>query len=227
MRWLVSNEGRKQVWIPLLSVGLLGAMGFSALSRPTPDDAEPYHLRVKQVAAEIPLRIDRWIGTDKEPTRAAVKLLNPNVLFTRRYRNLDTGRTATFMLVQCKDARDLAGHYPPVCYPAHGWKLKSSAPKYWHFNELQIPGMEYRFDFSRLEGTRRIVIRNFMILPDGRIYRDMSGVREAAADYNRHFFGAAQIQLVTDAGMPSPERDEVFRELLEGHQTLIDALRGG
>mgnify|MGYP007071125856 CR=1 FL=1 len=28
-------------------------------------------------------------------------------------------------VVQCRDARDMGGHYPPICYPGQGWTPKN------------------------------------------------------------------------------------------------------
>ena len=218
---------RHQVLAPTLSGGLLLAMGLSALSRPTPQDAESYHEQVRLAAASIPHQIGDWMGTDKAITPAAIKILQPNAMLNRSYKNAKDGRTASVLLVQCKNARDLAGHYPPNCYPSHGWKTDNAEEKEWRVDGHKMRGMEYAFSFARTTGTSRIVIRNFMILPNGQIYPDMNGVRMAAADYNRYFFGAAQFQLLTEAGIPNEKRDSIFRELLSGYEHVIEVIRGG
>ena len=212
---------------PTVSVGLLVAMGIGSLTRTKPKDIEPYHQAVRDAVGALPMRIGSWVGTDNEIPRAAIQLLHPNVLFNRKYRNLKTGHTATLMLVHCKDARDIAGHYPPICYPAHGWTLESDKPDVWLINDLEIHGTEYGFSFDHLGETTRTVIQNFMVMPNGQILPDMQGVRKAAADYTRHFYGAAQIQLVTRADIPKRVRDAFLQELLGPNEDLIETLRSG
>jgi hypothetical protein len=146
-------------------------------------------------------------------------------MVNRQYRNVMTGRIVTLLLVHCRDARDLAGHYPPVCYPAHGWTQDSAAPHDWSVGDLVIEGTEYHFSFKRPLATRRIVVADFMVLPGGPILRDMQGVRRVADDYTQHFLGAAQIQLLMDAAIPAEERDAIVAELVAGIRPAIDAVR--
>lgn len=209
----------------LASLALLAGMAAARMTRPAPEDAEPYHRQVRDAANALPFQIGNWFGTDQEVTPAAIQMLQPNVLVSRRYRNIHTGRVATVLLVHCRDARDLAGHYPPVCYPAHGWATDFTTPRRWDVAGLSIDGTEYGFSFRMPTETKRMVVASFMVLPGGPILPDMTGVRHAAADYTRHFYGAAQIQLILDAGIPTAERDAIFRELAGACRGVIDALR--
>src|SRR5262249_37434524 len=77
------------------------------------DDSSPFHAKVRQLVAKIPNRIGHWEGIDGKVPAAAGKLLKPNAMFCRHYRNESTGRTATVLLVHCRDSRDMTGHYPP------------------------------------------------------------------------------------------------------------------
>lgn len=221
------DKHRKMMWPALVSAGLLSAIGTASLIRPGLDDAEPFHERIRLATRAIPYQIGLWSGEDKQLPPAAIKLLRPNVLFNRAYHNLETGQQVTLLLVQCKDARDLAGHYPPICYPAHGWIEDYARPRDWTVRGLNIQAMEYGFSFARLEDTSRIVVYNFMVLPDGQILRDMQGVRQAADDYTRHFFGAAQVQLIADAIVPDARRGQAFHDLLAANQPLLEALMSG
>lgn len=204
---------------------LLSAMAAARAVRPRPIDAAPYHQHVRQVAASLPRRIGDWVGTDTQVPPAAVEMLQPNVLIHREYRHLPSGRTASLLLVQCKDARDLAGHFPPVCYPAHGWRETRREPHDWHLDGQVIHGTLYGFQFRGAPGVRRMAVANFMVLPDGRTLRDMEGVQRAAADYTRHFLGAAQVQIVMDAAIGETQRDEAVEQLLRGCRDVIEAIR--
>lgn len=215
-------------WSPLLALVLLAVMGGAAMMRPGPADAEPYHQRVRDAAEQMPYRIDDWTGTPVEAPRQAVELLKPNVLVSRSYKHEKTGERVEFLLVHCKDARDMAGHYPPICYPAHGWEAEGAEPADWRVNGVHITGMQYRFSYHRpLHGTTRIVIDNFMIMPDGEFLRQIDGVYNAAADYTLHFYGAAQIQLVTTDRMSDERRRELFHKFIGANLDVINALRSG
>lgn len=212
---------------PLLALVLLLALGVTTASRPGPAEAEPYHARVHEVAGTLPYRIGEWVGMDQDLPREARELLRPNVLLSRRFEHQETGEWVTFMLVHCKDARDLDGHYPPICYPAHGWDQESAEPIRTELGGLEITGTEYRFSYHQPLGTSRMVVSNFMIMPDGRILPDMRGVRRAGGDYARRFYGAGQIQLITSPHMSDQRREEVFERIVGAHRDVIDAIRDG
>ena len=71
-----------------------------------------------------------------------------------------------------------------------------------------------------------------MIVPGatGAIVRDMDGVNDAAEDYRRRYYGAAQVQLVFDGRLSresAEASDAIFAELLEPMLPLVDLLREG
>ena len=70
-----------------------------------------------------PYRIGQWIGEDVAVPPAALEILQTNAILSRRFRHLTSGINANLLVVHCSDARDMQGHYPPVCYPANGWIL--------------------------------------------------------------------------------------------------------
>ena len=56
---------------------------------------------------------------DEVPPEAQ-ELLRPNAIFSRRFQR--PGEIGVHVLVvHCSDARDMIGHYPPICYPSSGW----------------------------------------------------------------------------------------------------------
>ncbi len=189
--------------------------------------AAPYHERVRVVAQTMPYKIGNWIGTDIEVPRAAVALLRPNVLLNRHFRNRRTGQQVSLLLVQCGDARDLLGHYPPVCYVTNGWTQDSVVPRDWKVGDLAIRGVEYRFSRSTFSQSTTIVIDNFMILPDGRTARDMEAISFAAEDPRKKVFGAAQVQMVFDAGTSPDERDEIIHTFLEANMSILGTIQSG
>jgi hypothetical protein len=210
-----------------LTVGLLGGLCGETLLRPKPADAEPYHRRVREASQRVPLVVGQWLGKEERVEAAAIALLRPNVMLQRRYNNASTGRVVSFLLVQCKDARDMAGHYPPNCYPGQGWRLANAQPMDWRIGDRVIGGKEY--EFTRVETGQPIslFVCSLMILPSGTFVRDISEVRAAAADYLRQFYGAAQIQLVLDGSVPAEERKSIFCELVGANMPMLETLCSG
>ena len=213
-----------------LSLVLLGAAWAEKVTfhRP-PADTSAYHAAVKQAADLFPYNVGPWLGTDTESEmpEAAVRLLRKPEVVSRRYQNVRTGKVASLLIVHCKDARDLIGHYPPVCYPAHGWTKVASATTERRQSGGAIPVTDYRFNSGRIERAIELRIDNFMVLPDGQFSADMRGVEHIAKDYRLKFFGAAQVQLITDSTWSRAERDELFRELVSAAEPLLDTIRNG
>jgi hypothetical protein len=185
-------------------------------------DAQAYHLRIKKLAANVPYHFGNWLGVDVPVPIGAVKLLKPNVILSRRFEEMQTGRQVTLLVVQCRDARDILGHYPPVCYPANGWTLDSAGPHDWTVDDLAITGTTYAFNTGQ-HPFEKVTVDNFMLLPSGQTARDMDAVELAAQDLQRKFFGAAQVQLVYPPNTPESERAELFPVMIRMLRPLIDA----
>lgn len=213
---------------PLVCVGLLAGMWAEARTRVRASDAEPYHARARAVIESLPYQLGGWVGRDEAIPPAAVKLLRPNAMVSRTYVNpRQIDRQAGLLIVQCKDSRDMLGHYPPVCYPAHGMTPVAEERRDWQVGDQAVAGTEYRFAHS--DGTRKyeMVVYNFMIVPGVGIVRDMDGVAAAASDYQQRFFGATQFQMTLSADIPQPERDRAFVTLVGANSSLIETLKSG
>lgn len=223
----MSKKLINQLMMPGLALLLLCGVAIEAASRPKPEDAEPYHAKVHRAVDAIPYRLGDWVGQDMAIPPAARALLRPNALFSRSYENLRTNRQVSLVIVQCKDARDLNGHFPPICYPSHGWKMVDTQPMKWQMRDVTVPGMEYHFTMSVDEQGPRKVVANFMILPDGSLVKDMKAVGAAAADYLRHLYGAAQVQVVMHSNIPADERIQIVEELIGAIAPVVDVIRSG
>lgn len=222
----------KGIYIPVfVTLVLLAGLATDTLSRPRPKDADRFHANVYQQVMSIPIEIGPWRGTDLPEQPAAVALLRPNVILHRRYVSSEqAGRPVDFLLVHCRDARDMTGHYPPVCYPAHGFTTLeglNANPIEWRVGARSIQGMEY--GYTRMEDGRvsSCVVSNLLVLPNGHFAQGMVEVKEAAADYLRQFYGAAQIQIVLDATVPDAERRAIVTEFLVAIAPVLDALSSG
>ena len=71
----------------------------------------------------------------------------------------------------------------------------------------------------------RMVVSNFMIVPDGRLVRDMKGLGEGSNSKTHNLFGAAQMQVVVPVYLTANVREQVYRELVAGYWPLIQSIQ--
>jgi hypothetical protein len=225
---------------PVLSVGLLSGIVSEQRTHLKPQDVEPYHARAKAAVDGVPFVIGYWTGRDDEIPVAAQKLLRPNAILSRTYSDNSPSadwrgehRVASLLIVQCRDSRDMVGHYPPICYRAHGMTLdeRYCGKRDWVVRGIRIPGYEYQFTEVFQGQTNRTTVYNFLIVPGRGIVRDMKGVEQAAEDYEQRYYGAAQFQVVfhgqASAERSREERDEIFSILMGPNIKLIKTLTSG
>lgn len=227
---------------PLLCAGVLLGITVEQFGHVRPQDAEAYHARVKAAIEQTNFTIGDersgiWIGKDVKPAKAAVELLRPNIILSRRYSSEDrtrpgSARQCSVLIVHCKDSRDMVGHYPENCYVNIGETLVERREREW-----QVPGIPTiigtEFTFERFErgpaGARRVrhCIYNFLVVPTNRgmvIVRDIKGLNEAAEDYQKRYFGAAQFQFVMTDDLKREQRDRIFETLLGSNPEIFRAL---
>ncbi|MDX1565564.1 MAG: exosortase-associated EpsI family protein [Phycisphaeraceae bacterium] len=223
---------RRHSLLTLVLMALLfAAMAWESTTRPTPEDTEPFHAQVRAAAENLPTRIGDWEGRDIPTSDEVVRLLNPNVLYQKRFTHARSGRVVLVLLVHCRDARDIYGHYPPRCYPAQGHEQLSSKQMTWHVAGRELKGMEYEF---RTEGPN-LVVANFIVLPatgtpdtEGAIERDMATVRRRAWEYQNRYHGAAQFQVVfRDPRIGPVQRRAIVEQMIEPHWPLIETILAG
>jgi hypothetical protein len=228
---------RSAPWIALA----LGVIAVLVVPQPPAvDDAVvERHARIERVLSNVPLRAGEWIGEERPLTPAAVELLRPNASLSRSYRRIGDPATIALSLIHCSDFRDMAGHYPPVCYPAHGWTLADPIAVVSSFaagheaaamienTSLSIEGLGqfpvrcYRF--SRMgDGLVQIkmTVFNAFILPDGSWVSDLGTIRQGAARRRLAGEGVAQLQLGV-GGWPSID------SIREQCESLLKSLPSG
>lgn len=196
----------------LLLVGIL-VWGGAAPFQSGPE-VESYFADVAAAVDKIPYQSGVWLGADIPVTPAATDLLKPNKLIQRRYQNAETGEWFELLVVHCGDVRDMIGHYPPVCYPAHGWKLDSRATTKIEIDNAATDAALY--SLSRNENLSRdaIDIVNFFVLPSTKgpaIGSELAFIQEAGRYYQRARLGAAQVQVITLESMPEARREEAVK----------------
>ncbi|HWE05030.1 MAG TPA: exosortase-associated EpsI family protein [Tepidisphaeraceae bacterium] len=215
---------------PVLCLGVLAVIAADNARHVKPRDAAPYHLRAKAAIDAFPYIIGYWTGSDQMVPEAAVKLLRPNALVSRRYENHTPGRAgrgpvwADLLISQCADSRDMIGHYPPICYPSSGEPQVDARPFRIDVGGLLVDGIEYQFAALPGRGIERKSVYNFFVVPGRGIVPDIGGVRRVSGDYQRRCFGAAQFQVVMDADQSPEIRDEVFATLIGCDTAVIKTL---
>lgn len=194
----------------------------------------------------LPMSQGDWIGKSSEVPQSAVELLNANEVAAIRFSHLVTGESVEVLLVHCADARDLIGHYPPVCYPAHGWTSKSSAPMTLTHSGRpeesgdtppgaegggdnqqvsELPCTYYQFERVDEGYSHTMSVMNFMVLPDGRIGPSMEIVNNAASDLTKRGKGVLQVQILfRDPMMSDKRRLEIADEFLAYMQPVFSAV---
>jgi hypothetical protein len=181
---------------------------------------------------DVPFIIGRWYGEVPEQgriPREAQKLLKPNAMLNRVYST--SGATVHVVLVHCGDARDMIGHYPPICYPSAGWMPMPDEPNHDHVlnvSGVAFPVREYGFK-GYLHGGREDTIRifNAFILPDGVVTREIDDVNRQSERLSVAVEGVAQLQIITQARLPVEEAMSAAEEILSGMTELFGALQVG
>ncbi len=209
----------------ILTLLVLSALAADkALFRPEPAVADAHHARVRAAAEAIPWHVGPWLGVDTAVPDAAVRMLQPNAIVAREFRNIETGERVMLLLVHVRDARDILGHYPPVCYPSQGWVRTASRAVDWSRPPREFRGTEYTFVRQRLEGATTTIVDNVLVTAGGQTFRDMSGVEAAAQDRLWKHFGAAQVQFVHDGQVTPERRREIVNDLLGLLDPVFDAI---
>ena len=219
---------------PLLCLGLLGGIAAEDRTHLKAADVEPYHAQAREAIESWPKTIvdgDWTTSVDENIPPSAEQLLHPNCVIDRLYTSGTiqvNGRPAqaSLLIVQCKDSRDMAGHYPPNCYPAAGDALmEPDEPFSFTVPGVSAPviGREYHFRRNTVPVIRRCVY-DFFILPGSGFMADMRGVRSAAGDYQRRYYGAAQFQVVMDADYPQELRESIFKTIIGANSAALTVL---
>lgn len=215
---------------PLATAALLVALrvtgGVEAI---TTEQTAAYHAEVRKLVDDIPYRIGAWIGTDVEAPPPAVKLLKPNALLQRRFVDPATGRSFSLLVVHCGDVGDMEGHWPPICYPAHGWVLESEKEVAIQVSAVQIPAREYFFRrvVDGFEQTMNVI--GFFVVPNGsaEVVSSYEALKGAARRRSLAGLGAAQIQLVGGGDLSASERRQIAQEFVQAIEPLIREIAGG
>lgn len=190
---------------------------------------DEYFAQVRTRVESIPYKIGSWLGRDVDVSVAAVRLLKPNIIVQRQYTDQDSGRSVQLLVVHCGDTRDMRGHYPPVCYPAHGWRRVASESTQVRVRGLLLPATLYHFS-SFVNGVERHMhVVNLFVVPreDAQFYADMDGLERASQDVIGAGLGAAQIQIVSMGDEVDLTSDAVVEKFFESLEPVLQVIAEG
>ncbi|UCD76258.1 MAG: exosortase-associated EpsI family protein [Phycisphaerales bacterium] len=218
---------------PWLTLILLAGLGRTLPVRV--EHSEQAEQRKAEIAAAmqaVPRFIGDWVGEDWKVPPSAQKLLRPNAIFSRSYLRLNRIDTPPqrlqVLLVHCGDARDMIGHYPPICYPSSGWvDQRSEEPRSaaLTFEGRRVPVRVYRFRRTGDDGHDQVIrIFNAFILPDGKTTREIDAINRQSERLAVSVQGVAQLQIITSPVMSGEEALQAAGQLLGGMTDLFDAL---
>jgi uncharacterized protein DUF3485 len=227
------------IWLwPTISLLMLAGMVAESRTHLQASEATPHLQRCRDAVKAVPYIIQTtagaWVGRDVEVPRPAIELLHPNAILSREYVNDQEREVVSLLIVNCSNAADLMGHYPPNCYPSQGKEeiKEDTVPRTWHLPHMDINGMEYHFA-AKSPTDQEQVVYNFFVMPlvpsltvshkelDGVICPDKDCVDKSGEDYQRTYYGAAEFQLVTGPQMTPQQRDQALLDLLSPCENLL------
>ena len=211
-------------WVTLL---LLVALSYRLPNRVAFDGASARHqAQIAAAMQAVPFFVADWIGEDEAVPREAQKLLRPNATLSRRYQR-PGGMKLHLLVVHCSDARDMIGHYPPICYPSSGW-VRVEVPDadiQLAIGEQRLPIRTYVFRRVREHGVEEAIrVFNAFVLPDGTVTRDIDDINRQSERLAVSAQGVAQVQIISAAGVSREEASAAASELLAGMPALLETL---
>lgn len=216
---------------PWVTIVVLAAMAWALPNRAALNpDADVQKLRVAAALSDAPYFIEgKWIGEDARDKipREAQQLLRPNAILSRTY--TAPGEPAMHVLViHCGDARDMIGHYPPICYPSSGWlalEPQTGVDRSLQVLDHTFPMREYCFSRARnFAGEDVIRVFNTFVLPDGLVTPNIEAINRQSERLAVTTRGVAQVQVITMATVPLDKAQAAVAELLNGMSAMFQAL---
>jgi hypothetical protein len=209
---------------PALTALLLCAcLAMGELSTLRTPNVGAYFERVAGSIDGLPYKVGDFFGTPVDVTPAAVQLLRPNRLSQRAYYDPDTGRGVTLLLVHCKDVRDMGGHFPPNCYPAHGWRREGDRATTVRLAGEDRPARIYEFSQRVETSEERMHVLNFFVAPNRTepVVADVSGLDRVTGSRRAVGLGAAQVQIVVTDPTLLDEASGVIARFMEAIEPAV------
>jgi exosortase len=207
----------------IVAILLVPGGGFNAAR---PEGADAYFAAAKDAIDAIPYRLGGAVGVDEPISVGAEQLLHPNAMLSRRYTDPATNTSYTLVFVHCADARDLEGHYPPVCYPTHGWRPESQVETEFAVRGLRIPARLYGYSLPGALRDESVRIVSFFALPSSSqpLSANMEAVTRAARSAATARLGAAHIMICFPGDTDDGALTTTMTEILSGVAPAIAAV---
>jgi hypothetical protein len=232
MKQLPTIPRKIRATAPWLSLLLLTVLSYALPNRVVFDErTEARQAEIKAAMEDVPYIVGDWMGREEGVVEEAQELLRPNAILSRRY--LQPGEFALHLLVvHCSDARDMLGHYPPICYPSNGWEDRQlsgeAAETVLRVGEYRLPVRVYQFrQISESGFEENIRILNCFVLPTGAVTRDIEAVNRQSERLAVSVQGVAQVQVISLADVDAAEVADAAGMLLAGMPELLAALGVG
>ncbi len=212
---------------PLIALaGLIALLAWATVGDARPRASPEYLAEVRDRVYALPYAIGSAVGTDLEVVPAAVRMLKPNAILQRAYRDPVSGRSISVVIVHCQDVRDLAGHYPPICYPNAGWV--EAAPREvsrFDIDDLMIQATRYVFERHRETSAESSRLLSFFVMPGSDpIAPNMDAVMRAARSPRATGLGAAHVLLVAPEAQPLDITDLMMKDIIHELAPAIRAI---
>lgn len=118
---------------PVLLAGVAGAVLLLASGaaqryvRSAANAGRPAFLPAARLAA-LPLKIGTWQGVDRPLEQSVLNISGADDHVLRVYADADSGRLVELFIGYTCTPRNMFGHRPASCYPAHGWTHVDTRP---------------------------------------------------------------------------------------------------
>jgi len=215
---------------PIITAAILAGI---ILTRPgqvrAVEGTDDYFASVRSAVETIPYKVGSWLGRDVAVAPAAVKLLQPNAIIQRQYDDQTSGAVLQLLVVHCGNTLDMQGHYPPVCYPAHGWRQVSSETLSVPVEGVALPATLYRFARVVDGVERQMSVINFFVVPRGdeQFFADMGALNSASRSVVTAGLGAAQVQIVSFDARVDLRNDPAVARFLEAVGPVLRVIAEG
>ncbi|MEM1183419.1 MAG: exosortase-associated EpsI family protein [Planctomycetota bacterium] len=189
-----------------------------------PVSSDSYMAAVAEAIDGVPYKIGPWLGIDVEVSPAAVELLRPNRILQRSYRDPSNPASQFNLLIShCGKTVDMLGHYPPVCYPQHGWRALGSHDIEIDSPRGSLPAREYGFTRGGEFGPAVMDIVNFFVMPSDEFtfHLSMDRLNLLEVTRTRYAGGIAQVQVMFPKNMEPSDREEAIRAVLEAIDPVL------
>ena len=186
-------------------------------------DREARSLRTREAIESLPDLLgpnSEWIQVMEVPvptSQAAMLDLNAHVSRLYQRLGLYPPVQATVFIANSKDARSMAGHHPPNCYPATGWKMdedESTSHEFPVVGAKKLPASLYKFGRGGDSGPRLWVVNGFL-MPQGVAVATLGETKEQTSRASRSRLGLTQYQIVIRGDREVSKVIQYASEILE------------